>query len=54
MYSIKSEITSLVVPMGIGSIIGAFLVIYAPSELLNFILGALLIFPSIKIFTEKE
>ncbi|UTB32767.1 MAG: sulfite exporter TauE/SafE family protein [Methanobacterium sp. ERen5] len=58
MYSIKSEITSLVVPMGIASIIGAsigaFLVIYAPSELLKFILGALLIFTSIKIFTEKE
>ena len=38
MYSIKSEITSLVVPMGVASIIGAsigaFLVIYAPSELL--------------------
>ena len=58
MYSVKSEITSLVVPMGIGSIIGAsigaFLVIYAPSELLKFILGALLIFTSIKLFTEKE
>ena len=58
MYSVKSEITSLVVPMGIASIIGAsigaFLVIYAPSELLKLILGALLIFTSIKLFTEKE
>lgn len=58
MYTVKSEITSLVVPMGIASIIGAsigaFLVIYAPSDLLKFILGALLIFTSIKIFTEKE
>lgn len=58
MYSVKSEISSLVVPMGIASIIGAsigaFLVIYAPSELLKIILGALLIFTSIKLFTEKE
>lgn len=58
MYSNKSEISSLVVPMGISSIIGAsigaILVIYAPSELLKVILGALLIFTSIKIFTEKE
>lgn len=58
MYTVKSEITSLVVPMGISSIIGAsigaFLVIYAPSELLKLILGALLIFTSIKLFTEKE
>jgi len=58
MYTDKSEISSLVVPMGIASIIGAsigaFLVIYAPSELLKIILGALLIFTSIKLFTEKE
>lgn len=58
MYSIKSEITSLVIPMGIASIIGAsigaFLVIYAPSELLKVLLGTLLIFTSIKLFTEKE
>ena len=58
MYSNKSEISSLVVPMGISSIIGAsigaILVIYAPSELLKVILGVLLIFTSIKIFTEKE
>ncbi|MTK63345.1 MAG: sulfite exporter TauE/SafE family protein [Methanobacterium sp.] len=58
MYTVKSEITSLVVPMGIASIIGAsigaFLVIYAPSDLLKFLLGALLIFTSIKLFTEKE
>lgn len=58
MYTDKSEIRSLVVPMGISSIIGAsigaVLVIYAPSELLKIILGALLIFTSIKLFTEKE
>jgi len=58
MYSNKSEISSLVVPMGISSIIGAsigaILVIYAPSELLKVILGSLLIFTSIKLFTEKE
>jgi len=58
MYTIKSEITSLVLPMGIASIIGAsigaFLVIYVPSELLKLMLGALLIFTSIKLFTEKE
>ena len=58
MYADKSEISSLVVPMGISSIIGAsigvFLVIYAPSQLLKIILCALLIFASIKLFTEKE
>lgn len=58
MYSDKSEITSLVIPMGIASIIGAsigaLLVIYAPSELLKLILGALLLFTSIKLFMEKE
>lgn len=58
MYSDKLEISSLVVPMGISSIIGAsigaFLVIYAPSDLLKVILGVLLIFTSIKLFTEKE
>ncbi len=58
MYNIKSEITSLVVPMGISSIIGAsigaFLVIYAPSQLLKILLGGLLVFTSIKLFTEKE
>ncbi|MCK9152310.1 sulfite exporter TauE/SafE family protein [Methanobacterium alcaliphilum] len=58
MYTKKSEIKYLVIPMGVSSIIGAsigaFLVIYAPSELLKIILGALLIFTSIKLFTEKE
>ena len=58
LYSDKSEITSLVIPMGIASIIGAsigaLLVIYAPSELLKLILGALLLFTSIKLFMEKE
>jgi len=58
MYNERIEITSLVVPMGIASIIGAsvgvLLVIYAPSQLLKLILGALLIFTSIKLFTEKE
>lgn len=58
MYTVKSEISSLVVPMGIASIIGAsigaFLVIYVPSQLLKIILGALLIFTSIKLLTEKE
>lgn len=58
MYTVKSELSPLVVPMGIASIIGAsigaFLVIYAPSQLLKIILGALLIFTSIKLLTEKE
>ncbi|AIS32369.1 sulfite exporter TauE/SafE family protein [Methanobacterium formicicum] len=58
MYTVKSEISSLVVPMGISSIIGAsigaFLVIYAPSQLLKILLGGLLVFTSIKLFTEKE
>jgi len=58
MYSDKSELSSLVLPMGIGSIIGAavgaFLVVYAPSELLKIILGALLIFTSIKLLREKD
>jgi uncharacterized membrane protein YfcA len=58
MYTIKSELSSLVVPMGIASIIGAligtFLLIYAPSQLLKIILGVLLIFTSIKLLTERE
>lgn len=58
MYTDKSEIGLLVVPMGISSIIGvsigAFLVIYVPSVVLKIILGALLIFTSIKLFAEKE
>ena len=58
MYSDKSEINSLVLPMGLSSILGAFigslLVVYAPSEALKLLLGGLLIFTSIKIFTEKE
>jgi uncharacterized membrane protein YfcA len=39
MYNTKSEITPLVVPISIATIIkasiGAFLVIYAPSEILK-------------------
>lgn len=58
MYTVKSELSSLVLPMGIASIIGAsigvILLIYAPSQLLKIILGALLIFTSIKLLTEKE
>jgi uncharacterized membrane protein YfcA len=58
MYTVKSELSSLVVPMGIASIIGAligtFLLIYAPSQLLKIILGVLLIFTSIKLLTERE
>lgn len=58
MYTDKSEINSLVIPMGISSIlgasIGAFLVIFVPSNLLKILLGALLIFTSLKLFTEKE
>ncbi|MCL2114745.1 MAG: sulfite exporter TauE/SafE family protein [Methanobrevibacter sp.] len=58
MYSDKTEIKSLVIPMGIASIIGAsigaLLVIYAPSELLKLILGILLLVTSIKLFIEKE
>lgn len=58
MYTAKPELSSLVVPMGISSVIGAsigaFLVIFAPSQLLKIILGALLIFTSIKLLSEKE
>ncbi|AXV39473.1 sulfite exporter TauE/SafE family protein [Methanobacterium sp. BAmetb5] len=58
MYSERSEISSLVVPMGISSIIGAsigaILVVYSPSGLLKIILGVMLILTSIKLFTEKE
>lgn len=58
MYTVKSEIRSLVIPMGIASIIGAsigaILLIYAPSQLLKIMLGLLLIFTSIKLLTEKE
>jgi uncharacterized membrane protein YfcA len=58
MYADRSEISSLVVPMGISSIIGAsigaILVVYSPSGLLKIILGVMLILTSIKLFTEKE
>lgn len=58
MYTVKSELSSLVIPMGIASIIGAsigaILLIYAPPQLLKIILGTLLIFTSIKLLTEKE
>lgn len=58
MYSEKSELKYLVLPMGLSSIIGAFfgsmLVVYAPSNILKLLLGLLLIVTCIKFFTEKE
>lgn len=58
MYSNKSDFSNIVFPMGIGSIIGAFvgtaLVSIVSSEVIKLFLGILLIFSSIKLFFEKK
>jgi uncharacterized membrane protein YfcA len=57
-YSKKDDITNIVIPMGIASIIGAFigtvLIIFVPSQILKIILGFILIISSIKIFIKKN
>ncbi|KMT22545.1 sulfite exporter TauE/SafE family protein [Clostridium cylindrosporum] len=58
MYSDKKDFTSLILPMGIGSIIGAFigaaLVSMISSEIIRLLLGILLIFSALKLFIEKK
>ncbi|MFZ5945063.1 MAG: sulfite exporter TauE/SafE family protein [Bacillota bacterium] len=58
MYTDKSDFPALVLPMGIGSIIGAFigaaLVSIVSSEAIKLLLGLLLIFSALKLFLEKE
>jgi len=58
VYNDKSDFPTLVLPMGIGSIIGAFLgaslVVYVSSNSIKLILGCLLIFSAIKLFLEKK
>jgi uncharacterized membrane protein YfcA len=58
MYSEKAEFSDLIIPMGVGSIvgarIGALLVDYISSDLLKLLLGGLLIFSAIKIFKDTD
>ncbi|XWX61084.1 sulfite exporter TauE/SafE family protein [Desulfitobacterium sp. AusDCA] len=58
MYADKTDFPALVLPMGIGSIIGAFigaaLVSVVPGETIKLLLGILLIFSAVKIFIEKK
>ncbi|KAF1083935.1 Sulfite exporter TauE/SafE [Sporotomaculum syntrophicum] len=54
----KKDFTELVLPMGIGSIIGAFigglLIFYVSGGLLKLILGVILIISAVKIFTKNQ
>jgi len=58
MYSDKKDFSSVVFPMGIGSIIGSFigaiLVSIVSSEKIKLILGILLIFSAVKLFFERK
>lgn len=58
VYDDRKDFTSLVFPMGIGSILGAFigsmLIAYVSSSLLKLILGVILIFSAIKLFLERK
>lgn len=57
MYTDKSDFPALVLPMGIGSVIGAFigaaLVSVVPGQALRLLLGLLLILSALKLFLEK-
>lgn len=57
MYTDKSDFPALVLPMGIGSILGAFigaaLVSVVPGQAIKLLLGFLLIFSALKLFLEK-
>jgi uncharacterized protein len=57
MYDDKADFPSLILPMGIGSIIGAFagaaLVSVVSGDAIKLILGFLLIFSALKLFMEK-
>ncbi len=58
LYNDKSDFPSLVLPMGIGSIIGAFigaaLMAVVPGEAIKLLLGLLLIFSALKLFADKK
>jgi uncharacterized membrane protein YfcA len=58
MYSDKEDFPAVVIPMGIGSIIGSFigvaLVSIVSSEIIKLLLGILLIFSAVKLFFEKK
>lgn len=58
MYAEKSDFVSLVLPMGIASILGAFigaaLVAVVPGQFLKLLLGLLLVFSALKIFLESK
>lgn len=58
VYDDKHDITRLVLPMGVGSIIGAFIgsamISMVSSQALKLILGLILIFSAIKLFLEKR
>jgi uncharacterized protein len=58
MYADKSDFGSLVIPMGIGSIVGSFvgaaLVSLVSGELVRLLLGVLLVLSAIKIFVSKR
>jgi uncharacterized membrane protein YfcA len=57
-FSQKKEISELVVPMGIGSIVGAFiggmLVAFISGDILKFILGIILIISAIRMFAKAR
>jgi len=56
VFTNKKDLSELVLPMGIGSIIGSFiggmLIIYIPGNWLKFILGLILIISAVKIFNK--
>ena len=58
VYDDRSDFSSLVLPMGLGSILGAFigsmLISFVSSSLLKLILGVILIFSALKLFLEKQ
>lgn len=58
MYNDNTDFSALILPMGVGSIIGAFigaaLVAVVPSEAIKLLLGFLLIFSALKLFFEKK
>lgn len=57
-YSSKQDITNLVFPMGIGSIIGSFfgtyLINYVSGGIMKFLLGFILIISAIKLFLKRK
>lgn len=58
VYSEKEDITNLVLPMGIGSIVGSFLgtylISYVSSQFMKLLLGCILIISAIKLFLKRN